>query len=91
MALRRTLRMETLASSALPRATLTNSLRRSSVSCGKTMRMRSPSLVGLTPRSLSRMARSMRPSELLSYGVMSAIRGSGTCSEASWFTGVTAP
>ena len=68
-----------------------NSLRRSSVSCGKTIRMIVPSFVGLTPRSLSRMARSMTPRLPLSYGVMTAIRGSGTVSELSWFTGVMAP
>jgi hypothetical protein len=85
------LRMETLASSALLRATLMNSLRRSSVSCGKTMRMMLPSLVGLTPRSESRMARSMSPSELLSYGLMTAMRGSGTVSDDSWLIGVIAP
>ena len=49
------------------------------------------SLVGLTPRSESRMARSMTPSELLSYGLMTAIRGSGTVSDDSWLIGVTAP
>ena len=48
-ALRRMLRMATLASSPLPRATFTSSRRRSSVSCGKTTRMIWPSLVGLTP------------------------------------------
>jgi hypothetical protein len=55
------------------------------------MRMMLPSLVGLTPRSESRIARSMTPSEPLSYGLMMAIRGSGTVSEDSWFTGVIAP
>jgi hypothetical protein len=50
-----------------------------------------PSFVGLTPRSESRIARSMSPSELLSYGLMTAIRGSGTVSDESWFTGVIAP
>ena len=68
-----------------------NSRRRSSVSCGKLIRMTVPSLVGLTPRSESRIARSIAPIELLSYGVTTAMRGSGTVSEASWMTGVIAP
>ena len=91
LALRLMLRMDTLASSALPRATLMNSRRRSSVSCGNTMRMTAPSLVGLTPRSESRIARSIAPIELLSYGVTTTMRGSGTAREASWMTGVMAP
>ena len=47
--------METLASSPLLRATFAISRRRSSVSCGNTTRMIVPSLLGFTPRSLSRM------------------------------------
>ena len=50
-----------------------------------------PSLVGLTPRSESRIAFSIARSELLSYGVMITIRGSGTVNEASWLIGVIVP
>jgi hypothetical protein len=85
------LRMLIRASSALCRATLMYSLRRSSVSCGKTTRMTAPSLVGLTPRSESRIARSMALSELLSYGVMVTMRASALWKDASWFTGVGEP
>ena len=58
---------------------------------GNTTRITLPSLVGLTPRSLSRMAFSIAAEEPLSYGLMTAIRGSGTCSEDSWLSGVIAP
>ena len=75
--------MATLASSALCWATLTYSRRRSSVSCGKTTRITVPSLVGLTPRSLSRIAFSIAVSEPLSYGVIMTIRASGTWNDAS--------
>ena len=80
--------METFASSAFVFATLMNSRRRSSVSCGIEMRITVPSLEGLTPRSESRIARSMIPSVCLSYGVTRAIRGSGTVMDASWLIGV---
>ena len=50
-----------------------------------------PSLVGLTPRSESRIAFSIAGSAVLSYGVMMSIRASGTWNDASWFTGVGAP
>ena len=50
-----------------------------------------PSLLGFTPRSESRIARSMAPIELLSYGLMMTMRASGVVKEASWFTGVGAP
>ena len=68
-----------------------NSLRRSSVSCGNTTRMMLPSLVGLTPRSESRIAFSMAAIAPLSYGVSVSIRASATWKDASWFTGVGAP
>ena len=50
-----------------------------------------PSLVGLTPRSLSRIAFSIEFSELLSYGVITAIRASGAAIDASCVTGVGVP
>ena len=50
-----------------------------------------PSLLGLTPRSESRIACSMLRSALLSNGVTTAMRGSGTENEASWLIGVSAP
>ena len=56
----RALRMVTLHSSPYLRAIFTNSLRRSSVSGGRGMRMMSPSACGLRPRSLSRSAFSTR-------------------------------
>ena len=59
LALRRMLRTETRPSSALVLATLMYSLRRSSVSSGKTQRISLPSLDGFTPRSESRIAFSM--------------------------------
>ena len=50
--------------------------------------MTAPSLLGLTPRSLSRSAFSIATMEPLSYGVMRIERASGIWIEASWFTGV---
>ncbi len=91
LALRRTERIEIFESSALPLATLMYSRRRSSVSSGNTTRMMLPSLLGLTPRSESRIACSMLRSALLSNGVTTAIRGSGTEKDASWLMGVRAP
>ena len=83
--------MATLASSPLGLATLTISRRRSSDSCGMTTRMIVPSLVGLTPRSESRIAFSIAPSWLASYGLMTAIRASGMEMPASWLSGVGEP
>jgi hypothetical protein len=91
LACRRMLRMETLASSPLCRATLPSSRRRSSVSCGNTTRMIMPSFVGLTPRSLSRIAFSIAPSWLGSYGLITAIRASATVIEAICGIGVGVP
>ena len=62
LGIRRTARIDTLASSPRERATLPSSRRRSSVSCGNTTRIVSPSLLGLTPRSLSRIDFSIAPS-----------------------------
>ena len=53
--------------------------------------MIAPSLVGLTPRSESRIARSMASIADLSYGVSVSIRASTTWKDASWLTGVGAP
>ena len=50
-----------------------------------------PSLVGFTPRSLSRIAFSIAASEPLSYGLMITMRGSRTWNEASWCSGVGVP
>ena len=83
--------MDTRASSPLLRATLPSSRRRSSVSWGNSTRMIMPSLVGLTPRSLSRIAFSMAASWLGSYGLMTAIRASDTVIDAICGTGVGAP
>lgn len=91
LALRRTARIEIFESSALVLATLMNSLRRSWVSSGNTTRMMLPSLLGLTPRSESRIACSILRRALLSNGVTTAIRASGTANEASWLIGVRAP
>ena len=54
-------------------------------------RITEPSLPGFTPRSLSRMARSIAPSWPASYGLITAIRASGTWIEAIWGIGVWAP
>jgi hypothetical protein len=50
-----------------------------------------PSLLGLTPRSESRIAFSIAASCVLSYGLMMAIRGSGVPIEAIWVRGVGLP
>ena len=65
-------------SSAMVLATFTYSRRRSSVSCGNDKRIEMPSLLGDTPRSLSRMAFSMASSEPRSWGLISSCRASGT-------------
>ena len=83
--------METRESSALCRATLMYSLRRSSVSTGSTTRMIWPSSTGFTPRSESRIAFSMLCIELLSNGEMMIIRASGVWNDASCWMGVGAP
>ncbi len=91
MALRRTLRIETLASSPFCLACLTNSRRRSSVSCGIEIRRISPLLVGFTPRSELRIAVSIGPSCACSYGFTTTIRGSGTVILDIWVIGVGDP
>ena len=50
-----------------------------------------PSSVGLTPRSLSRIARSIATSCVGSYGLMTAMRASVTFTEASCGIGVGEP
>ena len=67
------------------------SLRRSSVSCGNTTRITTPSEDGFTPRSLSRIERSIAPSAVLSYGEMTTMRASWTWKEAIWLSGVGEP
>src|SRR5580700_11245321 len=68
LACRRMLRIETRLSSALCRAILMNSLRRSSESSGKITRMMAPSFDGLTPRSLFLIAFSIAAMDDLSKG-----------------------
>ena len=65
--------------------------RRSSVSCGKTRRIRRPSFCGLMPRSEVWMAFSMGLSRLLSQGEMVSVRASGEATVATWPMGVSAP
>ena len=91
LASRRTLRTATLASSVYLRATLTSSLRRSSVSGGMLMRMMRPSLTGVRPRSDLRMAFSTTEMPPLSQGWMVMVRLSGTATEAIWEMGVGVP
>ena len=67
------------------------SRRRSSVSSGMTHRIWLPSLLGLTPRSESRMARSISCIADLSNGMTRMVRGSGFWNEASCWSGVGAP
>ena len=91
-ALRRRLRITTLASSPLARTILTYSLRRSSVSSGMVTRMMLPSLLGLAPRfGKLTIARSISLSAVLSYGVMISVRASGFCRLASCCSGVGVP
>ncbi len=85
------LRTEIRASSAFVRASFTYSLRRSSVSSGRLTRMTLPSLDGLTPRSESRRARSMAPSDDLSNGATRMVRASGVVKDASCCSGVGLP
>jgi hypothetical protein len=85
------LRIDTLPSSALCRATLMYSRLRSSESSGKITRMMAPSLDGFTPRSLLRIAFSIVASDDLSNGCTTTIRGSGMWNDASWLTGVWVP
>ena len=85
------LRTEIRASSPLCRASLTYSLRRSSVSSGSETRIRLPSLVGFTPRSESRRDFSIAAIEVLSYGVIRMVRASGVWNDASCCSGVGEP
>jgi hypothetical protein len=91
LAVRRRLRTATRPSSALVRATLMYSLRRSSVSSGKTQRSTLPSLEGLTPRSESRIARSMAGIAPWSKGWIRMVRASGAVKLASCCSGVWVP
>ena len=67
------------------------SLRRSSVSSGKTQRMVLPSLAGLTPRSESRIAFSMLAIAPMSKGATMMVRASWEVNEASCWSGVWVP
>ena len=50
-----------------------------------------PSLEGVTPKSLSRIAFSIAFSVVLSHGSMTSIWASGVFTPAIWFTGVGTP
>ena len=91
LAVRRRLRTATRPSSALARASLMYSLRRSSVSSGKPQRSTLPSLDGLTPRSESRMAFSMLAIAPMSYGEIRMVRASCEVKDASCWIGVGVP
>ena len=67
------------------------SLRRSSVSSGKPQRSTLPSFAGLTPRSESRIARSMLPIAPMSYGEIRIVRASCEVNDASCWIGVGEP
>ena len=67
------------------------SLRRSSDSSGKTTRITAPSLPGLTPRSLSRIAFSIAAIEPLSKGWMMTMRGLGGVERRELLIGVGVP
>jgi hypothetical protein len=64
-------------SSASLRPTLTSSLRRSSLNSGIGMRMIRPSLIGVMPTLAARIAFSMAPSDVGSYGLITIRRASG--------------
>ena len=91
MTSRRTLRIAIRPSSAMWRTIFTNSLRRSSVSCGITSRMMLPSLDGVRPRFASVMPRSIAFSDDLSNGCTVSICASAALIVASCFSGVDAP
>jgi len=88
---RRTLRTATLPSSASRCTSLTRSRRRSSVSAGIGRRITWPSLLGLSPRSLSMMARSMLFMVVLSNGCTVSSRASGAAMFAICLSGVRVP
>ena len=69
----------------------TSSLRRSSVSSGKTRRIIFPSLLGFNPRSEQRIAFSIALIMLDSHGWIWIIRASGTEMFATCWSGVGAP
>jgi len=83
--------MATRQSSVYFLATLTSSLRRSSVSGGMLMRMILPSLTGVRPRSDFMMAFSMAEKAPRSQGWMVRLRLSGTEMEAICLRGVGVP
>ena len=91
MTSRRTFRIATRPSSAIWRATLTSSLRRSSVSCGIGSRMILPSFEGVSPRSDSWIVRSIDDKELGSNGCTVSSRGSGALIVANCLSGVFVP
>ena len=91
IASRRMARTATLASSAFLRTTFVSSLRRSSVRSGSTRRMILPSLEGVRPRSLLRIAFSTAESILVSHREICKRRGSGAEMLAIWVSGVGVP
>ena len=70
---------------------LPSSLRRSSVSGGRLMRMTLPTVVGVKPRSEARIAFSTAPTMFFSYGVIVIERASATATFATCMTGVSVP
>ena len=88
---RRTLRTATRPSSASRWTSFTRSRRRSSVSAGIGSRITLPSLLGLSPRSLSMIAFSMLFMAVLSNGWMVSRRDSGVAMFAICLSGVEVP
>src|SRR5258708_5242705 len=88
---RRTRRTPLRASSANLWTILESSLRRSSVRAGIGMRMTLPSFVGFSPRLAARMPFSTFPIWDGSNGCARIIAGSGTDSDATWFSGTIEP
>src|SRR5258708_17392395 len=88
---RRTRRTPLRASSANLWTILESSLRRSSVRAGIGMRITLPSFVGFSPRLAARMPFSTFPIWDGSNGCARIIAGSGTDSDATWFSGTIEP
>ena len=91
MASRRALRTDTRADSASCLAWRIKPLRVSSVSMGMGMRMTSPAVAGLRPRSDFMMAFSISGIMDLSQAVRLRVRASSTLILATRFSGVSAP
>ena len=83
--------MATRAFSASCRAWRANSRRFSWVNGGNGTRTTSPTVAGVRPRSLARMAFAIAGARRFSHGVTSRLRASSTVMLASCFTGVDVP